>query len=150
MELKEKIISSYVAFENKVDINSAIHDIRSEALENFEKVGFPTKKLESWKYTSLNTILKNDFSIFLNKENTVELADVKKAYKKLALKHHPDRGGDPKKFQEIASAYEEIEKHLTRPKQNRNIHIFEPNINDIFSNDLNTFLFLYDQKLIYC
>ena len=45
MELKEKIISSYVAFENKVNINSAIHDIRTEALENFEKVGFPTKKL---------------------------------------------------------------------------------------------------------
>ena len=65
MELKEKIISSYVAFENKVDINSAIHDIRTEALENFEKVGFPTKKLEAWKYTSLNNVLKNDFSIFL-------------------------------------------------------------------------------------
>jgi Fe-S cluster assembly protein SufD len=57
MELKEKIISSYVAFENKVNINSEIHDIRTEALENFEKVGFPTKKLEacqgvlSWSLT---------------------------------------------------------------------------------------------------
>jgi len=27
--------------------------------------------------------------------------DIKKAYKKLALKHHPDRGGDPEKFKEI-------------------------------------------------
>tara|TARA_Y100000816_G_scaffold290534_1_gene279462 strand:+ start:1678 stop:2103 length:426 start_codon:yes stop_codon:yes gene_type:complete len=78
--------------------------------------------------------------------NNSELADVKKAYKKLALKHHPDRGGDPKKFQEIASAYEEIEKYLTRPKQNRNIHIFEPNINDIFSNDLNTFNFVFNNN----
>lgn len=75
-----------------------------------------------------------------------ELADVKKAYKKLALKHHPDRGGELKKFQEIATAYEEIEKHLTRPKQNRNIHIFEPNINDIFSNDLNTFNFVFNNN----
>jgi Fe-S cluster assembly protein SufD len=80
MELKEKIISSYVAFENKVNINSAIHDIRTEALENFEKVGFPTKKLEAWKYTSLNNVLKNDFSIFLNKENAIEFADVKKYF----------------------------------------------------------------------
>jgi Fe-S cluster assembly protein SufD len=80
MELKEKIISSYVAFENKVNINSAIHDIRTEALENFEKVGFPTKKLEAWKYTSLNNVLKNDFSIFLNKENVIEFADVKKIF----------------------------------------------------------------------
>jgi len=77
MELKEKILSSYVAFENGIDINSDIHEIRTEALENFEKLGFPTKKLEDWKYTSLNAVLKNDFSIFLNKENSVQLADVK-------------------------------------------------------------------------
>ena len=64
MELKDKILSSYVAFENGVNMNSDVHEIRSKALENFEKLGFPTKKLEAWKYTSLNTILKNDYSIF--------------------------------------------------------------------------------------
>ena len=80
MELKDKILSSYVAFENNLNTNSAIHDIRTEALENFEKLGFPTKKLEAWKYTSLNSVLKNDFSIFPNKETSVELADVKKYF----------------------------------------------------------------------
>ncbi|PQJ76712.1 Fe-S cluster assembly protein SufD [Polaribacter glomeratus] len=80
MELKEKILSSYVAFENGIDINSDIHEIRTEALENFEKLGFPTKKLEEWKYTSLNAVLKNDFSIFLNKENSVQFADVKEYF----------------------------------------------------------------------
>ena len=80
MELKEKLISSYVAFENDVDINSDIHEIRTEAFQNFEKLGFPTKKLEAWKYTSLNSVLKNDFSIFPNKENTIEFADVKKYF----------------------------------------------------------------------
>ena len=80
MELKEKIISSYVAFENDIDINSDIHDIRSEAFRNFEKFGFPTKKLEAWKYTSLNSVLKNDFSLFPNKENTIDFADVKKYF----------------------------------------------------------------------
>lgn len=80
MELKDKIVTSYVAFEDKVDTNSAIHEIRTEALEHFEKVGFPTKKLEAWKYTSLNNVLKNDFSIFPNKDVTVELADVKKYF----------------------------------------------------------------------
>ena len=58
MELKEKIVSSYVAFENGVNINSDIHAIRTEALKKFESLGFPTKKLEAWKYTSLNSILK--------------------------------------------------------------------------------------------
>lgn len=30
--------------------------------------------------------------------------EIKKAYKKLALKHHPDKGGDPEKFKEISAA----------------------------------------------
>lgn len=80
MELKEKILSSYVAFENDININSDIHDIRTEALQNFEKLGFPTKKLEAWKYTSLNSVLKDDYSIFPNKENAVQFADVKQYF----------------------------------------------------------------------
>ncbi|MEE9408837.1 MAG: Fe-S cluster assembly protein SufD [Polaribacter sp.] len=80
MELKDKIVSSYVAFENRVDINSDVHEIRSKALKNFEELGFPTKKLEAWKYTSLNSVLKQDYSIFPNKETAVELADVKKYF----------------------------------------------------------------------
>ncbi|WP_445748246.1 Fe-S cluster assembly protein SufD [Polaribacter sp.] len=78
MELKDKILSSYVAFENDMDMNSDIHEIRMKALENFEKLGFPSKKLEAWKYTSLNVILKNDYCLFPNKETAIDLADVKK------------------------------------------------------------------------
>ncbi len=32
--------------------------------------------------------------------------EIKRAYRGLAMKHHPDRGGDEKKFKEIAEAYE--------------------------------------------
>lgn len=32
--------------------------------------------------------------------------EIKNAYRKLASKHHPDRGGDTKKFQEIQQAYD--------------------------------------------
>ena len=78
--LKDKLLSSYVAFENKVDTESDIHEIRSKAFQNFEALGFPTKKLEAWKYTSLNSVLKQDYSLFPEKENTIELADVKKYF----------------------------------------------------------------------
>ena len=37
---------------------------------------------------------------------TVTEQEIKKIYKKLAIKHHPDRGGDQEKFKEIAAAYE--------------------------------------------
>ena len=78
--LKEKLISSFMAFEERVDVNSDLHDVRTEAFKNFEEKGFPTKKDEAWKYTSLNAILKNDFSVFPKNENTVQYSDVKKYY----------------------------------------------------------------------
>ncbi len=33
---------------------------------------------------------------------------IKKAYRKLAMEHHPDKGGDISKFQEITAAYETL------------------------------------------
>lgn len=33
--------------------------------------------------------------------------EIKKAYRKLAMEHHPDQGGDPTKFNQINEAYQE-------------------------------------------
>lgn len=80
MELKEKLMASFMAFEDKIDVDSDLHDVRTSAIKNFENKGFPTKKEEAWKYTSLNSILKNDFSVFPKHENSVEFSDVKKYF----------------------------------------------------------------------
>ena len=80
MDLKEKLVSSFLAFENSVDVDHPVHDIRSEAIKNFETKGFPSKKEEAWKYTSLNTLQKIDFSIFPKKESMLEYRDVKKYF----------------------------------------------------------------------
>lgn len=80
MDLKEKLIASFMAFEEKVDVDSSLHDIRTAAIKNFEVKGFPTKKEEAWKYTSLNSLLKNDFSVFPKQDNSVEFAEVKKYF----------------------------------------------------------------------
>lgn len=80
MDLKEKLISSFLAFENQTDIDSPIHDVRSEAIKTFEEKGFPTKKEEAWKYTSLNSILKHDYSVFPKQENALEYNAIKKYF----------------------------------------------------------------------
>ncbi|MFA9192516.1 Fe-S cluster assembly protein SufD [Flavobacterium sp. FZUC8N2.13] len=80
MELKEKLISSFMAFEERVDVQSELHDVRTSALKNFETKGFPSKKDEAWKYTSLNAILKNDFTVFPKKDSAVEFNQVKKYF----------------------------------------------------------------------
>lgn len=78
MELKEKLLSSFMAFEETIDLENDIHDVRNDAIKFFESTGFPTKKLEAWKYTSLNSILKEDYSIFPKKEDAIEYRDIKK------------------------------------------------------------------------
>lgn len=80
MELKDKLISSFLAFENRVDIDSPVHNVRSEAIKIFESLGFPSKKEEAWKYTSLKSILKHDYSVFPKHEKNIEYNDVKKYF----------------------------------------------------------------------
>ena len=80
MDLKEKLISSFLAFENQADLDSPIHDVRCEAIKTFEEKGFPSKKEEAWKYTSLNNVLKHDYSVFPKQENALEYNEVKKYF----------------------------------------------------------------------
>lgn len=69
-----------MAFEERVDVQTELHDLRTLAIKNFEDKGFPNKKDEAWKYTSLNAILKKDFSVFPKNEVTIEFKDVKKYF----------------------------------------------------------------------
>lgn len=80
MDLKEKLLASFMAFEERVDVHSELHDIRTAAIENFENKGFPSKKDEAWKYTSLNAVLKNDFTVFPKHENSIEFNQVRKYF----------------------------------------------------------------------
>lgn len=42
----------------------------------------------------------------LGVEKNSSASEIKKAYRKLAVKHHPDKGGDPDTFKEISKAYD--------------------------------------------
>jgi len=80
MNLKDKLLSSYLAFQENLDLDNSMSELRDRSIRNFEEQGFPTKKEENWKYTSLNSIVKNDFSLTLSKDDTIEFKDVKKYF----------------------------------------------------------------------
>ena len=52
--------------------------------------------------------------------------EIKKAYKKLAMKNHPDRGGDTKKFQEISQAHDTLSDPQKRQQYDAQKNGFNP------------------------
>ena len=43
--------------------SNGMNDLRLNALANFSRMGFPTRKHEEWKYTDISPILKTSFSL---------------------------------------------------------------------------------------
>jgi molecular chaperone DnaJ len=61
--------------------------------------------------------MRNYYEILgLSKDASQE--DIKKAYRKLAVQHHPDKGGDESKFKEIAEAYDTLGDEKKRQQYN--------------------------------
>ena len=69
MGLLEKITSAF----NGVNTSNAVGTHRKEAFEAFSKEGFPTTKDEEWKYTSLRSILKEEYGIEAPTAPTIQL-----------------------------------------------------------------------------
>jgi Fe-S cluster assembly protein SufD len=80
MDFTDKLLSSFIAFEDMVNVNDPVHEIRTEALKRFEQQGFPTKKQEAWKYTSLQELLATDYSIFPKAKCALEYASVRQYF----------------------------------------------------------------------
>ena len=83
-----------------------------------------------------------DYYSTLGVPRTASADDIKKAFRKLASQHHPDKGGDTKKFQEIQAAYDTLGDEQKRAAYNNpqpqnpfgqgGFHTNHFNLNDIF------------------
>ena len=49
---------------------------------------------------------QRDLYAVLGVDESATDAEIKKAYRRLSVKHHPDKGGDTAAFKELTSAYE--------------------------------------------
>jgi len=83
-----------------------------------------------------------DYYATLGVSRTASTAEIKQSFRRLASQHHPDKGGDTKKFQEIQAAYAVLGDEQKRAEyDNPRAHINNPgfggggpnfNFNDIF------------------
>ncbi len=61
------------------------------------------------------------FYDILGVSRTASQDEIKKAFRKLAVKHHPDAGGDEAKFKEISEAYETLSDEAKREEYDQRL-----------------------------
>ena len=62
---------------------------------------------------------KRDYYEVLGVDKSASADEIKKAFRRLAVKYHPDRGGDEEKFKEINEAYEVLKDTDKRKRYNQ-------------------------------
>jgi len=68
-----------------------------------------------------------DYYEILGVPKTASADDIKKAYRKAAMKHHPDRGGDQARFKEINEAHDILSDKDKRMQLDQGIDPLNPN-----------------------
>ena len=57
----EELKNTFESFNKKISKKDTIAKIRSDNFEKFSQLGFPSKKLEDWKFSDFNRIISNKF-----------------------------------------------------------------------------------------
>lgn len=99
----------------------------SDSLEDYVESQSPdvidseVSKLQRWREVAnanLRSFQKRSALVFLGLPPDATDADIGKMYKKMALELHPDKGGDPEKFQELQEMKERLNDIEDEDKKN--------------------------------
>jgi Fe-S cluster assembly protein SufD len=63
IDLKTQLIADFKTAEGRMngEAKSAVHQVRQQALERFDKLGFPTIRHEEWKYSNVKNLVSQAF-----------------------------------------------------------------------------------------
>ena len=69
-DLKSQLIADFQTLQSQLNGKSLlpINQLRSEAMNNFEKLGFPTIRHEEWKYSNVSALAKQNFNFHADSE----------------------------------------------------------------------------------
>eukprot|EP00928_Gymnodinium_smaydae_P078780 TRINITY_DN62857_c0_g1_i1.p1 TRINITY_DN62857_c0_g1~~TRINITY_DN62857_c0_g1_i1.p1 ORF type:complete len:794 (+),score=191.48 TRINITY_DN62857_c0_g1_i1:58-2439(+) len=87
-----------------------------------------TSRIQKWRdrvNANLRSLQKRSALAFLGLPPEASEAEVNKTYKKMALELHPDKGGDPEKFQELQEMKERLNDVSDEGKQNDDENTFD-------------------------
>lgn len=80
-DLKENLVSKHMILDQKVKNAEWLDSMRHEAIDTFDKLGFPTRRDEAWKYTSIAPLLRVDYNLFPEKdEHEIGFKDIKRFF----------------------------------------------------------------------
>ena len=70
--MENQIKSNFEKIISKLNFTNAQKEIKEKNIDKFIKKGFPSKRLEDWKFSDLKQIISNNFEDlnFLNEINT--------------------------------------------------------------------------------
>lgn len=90
--------------------------------------------------------MENYYDILNIKKNSTQ-EEIKKQYKILAMKNHPDKGGDANKFKLISEAYQVLSDPIKRKQYDNPLNKFNINNNNVQLTPEELFATLFKNKL---
>lgn len=121
-ELTEALVQRGEAKLLTEDWEGAVEDLKAAAQKSPQDMGIREALMRAEKALKLSK--RKDWYKMLGVSKTASFAEIKRAYKKLALKWHPDKNADNReeaenKFREIAAAYEVLGDEEKRARYDR-------------------------------